>query len=151
MNMLDGIRLPDFDALATKTANCLLGFECETESNVTKGSVNEPSRDKTAAGGRPNVSNASNVAANNPIQAQDNPIQAQDNPIQAQDNKAKNQDNEFVDHAKKVNAEITDALSKMAAENKQQKMNSMSKGPYFLIFIIGLLLMGFSLGDDEEE
>ena len=137
MNMLSGIRLPDFDALATKTANCLLGFECETESNVAKGSVNEPSRDKTAAGGRPNVSNASNVAANNPIQAQDN--------------KAKNQDNEFVDHAKKVNAEITDALSKMAAENKQQKMNSMSKGPYFLIFIIGLLLMGFSLGDDEEE
>ena len=144
MNMLDGIRLPDFDALATKTANCLLGFECETESNVAKGSVNESSRDKTVARGRPNVSNASNVAANNPDQAQDNPIQAQDN-------KAKNQDNEFVDHAKKVNAEITDALSKMAAENKQQKMNSMSKGPYFLIFIIGLLLMGFSLGDDEKE
>ena len=148
MNMLSGIRLPDFDGLATKTANCLLGFECETESNVAKGSVNEPSRDKTAAGGRPNVSNASNVAANNPDQAQ---TQTQDNPNQAQDNQAQTQDNEFVDHAKKVNAEITDALSKMAAENKQQKMNSMSKGPYFLIFIIGLLLMGFSLGDDEEE
>ena len=148
MNMLNGIRLPDFDELATKTANCLLGFECETESNVAKGSVNEPSRDKTAAGGRPNVSNASNVAANNPDQAQ---TQTQDNPNQAQDNQAQTQDNEFVDHAKKVNAEITDALSKMAAENKQQKMNSMSKGPYFLIFIIGLLLMGFSLGDDEEE
>ena len=139
--MLSGIRLPDFDALATKTANCLLGFECETESNVAKGSVNESSRDRTAARGKPNVSNASNVAANNLNLDQ----------AQAQDNKAKNQDNEFVDHAKKVNAEITDALSKMAAENKQQKMNSMSKGPYFLIFIIGLLLMGFSLGDDEKE
>ena len=139
MNMLNSIRLPHFEALATKTANCLLGFECETESNVAKGSVNESSRDKTVAGGRPNVSNASNVAANNPDQAQDNPNQAQ------------TQDNEFVDHAKKVNAEITDALSKMAAKNKQQKMNSMSKGPYFLIFIIGLLLMGFSLSDDEKE
>ena len=150
MNMLSGIRLPNFDALATKTANCLLGFECETESNVAKGSVNEPSRDKTAAGGKPNTSTDAAINPNQ-AQAQDNPNQAQDNPNQAQDNKAKNQDNEFVDHAKKVNAEITDALSKMAAENKQQKMNSMSKGPYFLIFIIGLLLMGFSLGDDEKE
>ena len=69
MNMLNNIRLPDFDELATKTANCLLGFECETESNVAKGSVNESSRDKTAAGGKPNVSNASTVAANNPDQA----------------------------------------------------------------------------------
>ena len=50
-----------------------------------------------------------------------------------------------------VKNEITSALEAMAAENKQAQMNSMSKGPYFLIFMIALLLMGFSLGKDEEE
>jgi len=148
MNMLSDIRLQDFEALATKTANCLLGFECETESNVAESNVGNSSgapssgfnRDNpTAAGGKLNTSNVSTDSANIPASAQ------------SQDNKAQTQDNKFVDHAKKVNAEITDALSQMASKNKQQKMNSMSKGPYFLIFIVGLLLMGFSLSDDEEE
>ena len=86
MDMFNKIRVPKFDKLATKTANCFLGFECETEGDSEK--------DKN---------------------------------------------------------DIISALEEMGAKNKQQKMNSMSKGPYFLIFIIALLLMGFSLGNDEEE
>ncbi len=136
--MLSGIRLPDFDALATKTANCLLGFECETESNVAKGTVYGSFRDTpTDARGKSITSNVSTNSANNSA------------PAQSQDNKAQN--NEYVGNARKINDEIKSALEAMAAKNKQQKMNSMSKGPYFLIFIIALLLMGFSLGDDKEE
>ena len=95
MDMFNKIRVPKFDKLATKTANCLLGFECETEGDV-----------------------------NSPV-------------IENQSEKDKN--------------DIISALEEMGAKNKQQKINSMSKGSYFLIFIIALLLMGFSLGNNEEE
>ena len=127
MDMLN--RLPKFDGLATKTANCLLGFECNTESNVRSQIQQNPST--VVAGQQINKSNA--------------------NQANADQAKANANTQDFIDHTKKVKNEITSALEAMAAKNKQAQMNSMSKGPYFLIFMIALLLMGFSLGKDEEE
>lgn len=138
MNILNNMRLPKFDALATKTANCLLGFECETEdTNNSSVGVKQPSVTTVNNSGQSAV--ATQLGAPPAVNNSVDPTVGQstgNNSGQSQKNNAN---------------EIVGALEAMVAKNKQQQMNSMSKGPYFLIFIIALLLMGFSLGDDEEE
>ena len=81
------VNISDFNLLATRTANCLLGVDCSL---------------------------------------------IKDTPAQTKDAMEK-------------------AIQKMVEDDKQELMNKNSKGPYFLIFILFLLLLGFSLDKEETE
>jgi len=128
MNFLDGIRVEKFEALATKTANCLLGFECGEEniaSQATKKVVD------------------SSVVAGRGFGA---------GPESADDKKAEeNNKNQGGSTADEVNNAETSKRERMISEARQEDMNRKSKGPYFMIFILFMLLSAFSLGDEEEE
>lgn len=97
------VNASDFNLLATRTANCLLGIDC----GVTESSSSSLFDGDEAP-------------------------------------KEPNKDSE-----KNITQSLEDAVKRMAEEDKQQLMNKNSKGPYFLIFILFLLLLGFSL--DKEE
>ena len=87
------VNASDFNALATRTANCLLGIDCGTDAATDAGTD--------------------------------------------------------ADAGKNIKQSMEAALNRMAEDNKQLNMNKNSKGSYFLIFILFLLLLGFSL--DKEE
>lgn len=102
------VNASDFNLLATRTANCLLGIDCGmTEDSRNSSFDKEVSPNKTL--------------------------------------KLPNKDSE-----KNITQSLEDAVKRMAEEDKQQLMNKNSKGPYFLIFILFLLLLGFSLDKEED-
>jgi len=125
MDMLN--RLPNFDGLATKTANCLLGFECGEEDNLSQAAVKDG---RTAVAGR-------GFGAG---------------PESADDKKAEeNNKNQGGPTADEANNALRSTIGQINAEARQVDMNRKSKGPYFMIFILFMLLSAFSLGDEEEE
>ena len=126
MDILSGIRVKKFERLATKTAMCLLGVDCGEKDTASQAAVNGSS----VVVGR--GSDAGSESANFAEKAEEN-NQNQDGPT-----------------AKEANKALTSTIEKMNAEARQVDMNRKSKGPYFMIFILFMLLSAFSLGDDEE-
>lgn len=112
----------DFNRLATRTANCFLGFDCEE---------GEPLYDTVGPG-----------TGNQPgIQLGIQPGNQQD-----KENNTQNASNVNLN----IKQTVKTAMENMISQDKQRQLNENSKGPYFLIFILFLLLLGFSLDKDDE-
>lgn len=143
MDFLSGIRVEKFEALATKTANCLLGFECGEEDNNNQGSlVNVITGQNTDGTGQNTVGTRQNTVGtgqNTVAGTIQNTAVAGKGPGQGKKT------------AEEANKELTSTIEKMNAEARQVDMNRKSKGPYFMIFILFMLLSAFSLGDEEEK
>ena len=133
MNFLSEIRVKKFEGLATKTAMCLLGVDCGENDTASQTAVNDG---RTVVAGRgPDAGQESNVGPGSANVAE-----------KAEENN-QNQDGPTADETKRA---LTSTIEKMNAEARQVDMNRKSKGPYFIIFILFMLLSAFSLGDDEE-
>ena len=119
----------DYNKLATRTAKCMLGIDCGTDSVVSGSSGTDIGTGTGAgfggtsagAGGKNDGAGGKNDGAGGP--------------------------NAEVNIKQTIEA----AMAQMASDDKQQQMNQRSKGPYFLIFILFLLLFGFSLDKDEND
>ena len=122
----------DFNELATRTARCFLGFEC-----------GQPLYDEIG----PGTSNqSSNQSGNQPDNQSGN---QPDNQSGNQTDKGNNTQNAS-DVNINIKQTVKSAMENMISQDKQRQLNENSKGPYFLIFILFLLLLGFSLDKDDE-
>ena len=139
--MLRNIRLPKFDNLATKTANCLLGFDCGEEDNVSQSNITGSVSTSVVAGRE----NAAATTGDNAAAAT-----IGKNGAAATTGTGAPSGPQSGPTAKQANQQLTSIIEKMNAEARQGVMNKKSKGPYFIIFILFILLSAFSLGDDEE-
>ena len=143
--MLRNIRLPKFDNLATKTANCLLGFDCGEEDNVSQSDITGSDSTSVVAG-RGNNAVAATTGNNAAAATTGNNAAA----AAATTGTGAPSGPQAGPTAKQANQQLTSIIEKMNAEARQGVMNKKSKGPYFIIFILFILLSAFSLGDDEE-
>lgn len=109
----------DFNLLATRTANCLLGVDCGVSETVST-SKQDDAVTKPKEGEESTDSQIINPLTGNPVSGEN------------------------------IQQSLEDAVKRMAEEDKQYLMNKNSKGPYFLIFVLFFLLLGFSLNKDEE-
>ena len=127
----------DFNLLATRTANCLLGVDCGVSETVST-SKQDDAVTKPKQGVAVSTSNQGD-AVSTPKEGKESTDSQIINPLTGNPVSGEN-----------IQQTLEDAVKRMAEEDKQQLMNKNSKGPYFLIFVLFFLLLGFSLDKDEE-
>ena len=109
--------------LATRTANCLLGIDCNETASASASASAASSGTVIDKGIGIGMGIGTNEHRGNVADASSAPTTAEDQ----------------------------HKLEKIGEEVNQMTMNQNSKGSYFLIFMLFLLLLGFSLDKEEEE